>query len=87
MKTLFENIQNIIRLYFPFISKKKILLAFEYGVILSEVAKEREIELTQDIVIRAEEVIMDAFLRYNEQKVAVDMMPIILSIFETDMGN
>ena len=64
---------------------QKLLLSFEYGVILSQVAKDRGVELTPEIVKRAEGVIIDAFCRYNPTQLAVEMEPIILSIFETDM--
>lgn len=65
---------------------QKLMLSFEYGIILSETAKAKNIELTPDMVVKAEEIIHDAFCRYSPTELAVQMQPIILSIFETDMG-
>lgn len=68
-----------------FFGKKKLLLAFEYGVVLSEVALKMDKELTPEIVKRAEAIIIDSFSRNNEQRIALDMTPAILSIFETKL--
>lgn len=65
--------------------KQKLLLSFEYGVILSQVAKEQGIELIPEILKRAEEIILDSFKRNSSEKVAIDMLPNILAIFETNM--
>ena len=65
--------------------KKKLLLAFEYGVILSQVAKEHNVELTPEIVKRAEQVLINEFQTKSPTKLAVEMTPNILAIFETDL--
>lgn len=86
----FKLLQSLKNLLIPFINvfgKKKLLVAFEYGVILSEVAKEKGIVLTPEIVGKAEVIILDVFRRNNTQNVAVEMIPTILSIFEPDISN
>ncbi len=89
MKTinLLKEIKTIILMFFGIFRHKKLLLSFEYGVIISQVAKEQNIELTPEIIKRAENVIMDSFCRYSPQELSVEMLPIILSIFETDMSS
>lgn len=90
MKAKTINVWNdtkmMIRMIIGLFGTQKLILSFEYGVILSQVAKDRGVELTPEIVKRAEDVILDAFARYSPQELAVEMQPIILSIFETDMG-
>lgn len=81
-----REIKTTIHLIIGCFRTQKLILSFEYGVILSQVAKDRGVELTPEIVKKAEEVILDAFCRYTPTQLAVNMEPIILSIFETDMG-
>jgi len=66
----------------PIYSKKKLLLAFEYGVILSEVAKEKNIPLTSEITGRMEEIIKKEFIKKNPTRLSVDMIVNILASFE-----
>lgn len=69
----------------PFFGKKKLLLAFEYGVILSQVAKEQGVELTPEMVLRAEAMIENEFSTQNPTRLAVEMTPLLLTVFETDL--
>ena len=71
--------------YIKLFGKNKLLLAFEYGLILSQVAQKQNIEVTPEITKRAEDMITDSFTTSNSEKIAVDMIPNILSIFETNM--
>jgi hypothetical protein len=71
---------------FNFFNKKKLLLAFEYGVTISETAKEMNIELTPEIMEKAEIMIVNEFKKGNPTRIAVDMVPNILSIFELDLS-
>jgi len=66
----------------PFYGKKKLLLAFEYGVILSDVAKDRGIPLTPEIVARCEDIIEKEFTSKSSTRVALDMVPNILASME-----
>lgn len=67
--------------------KKKLFLAFEYGLALSEVARETKTELTPDIVERAEDILLDACTHGTAERVAVDMIPNILASFEPKEDN
>lgn len=68
----------------PFFRKKKLLLAFEYGVIMCETARERGIEVTKEMVARAEEMIENEFVNNDVTHCAMQMLPNVLSVFETD---
>ena len=81
-----REIKTMIQMIVGCFRTQKLMLSFEYGVILSQVAKDRGVELTPEIVRKAEEVLLDAFCRYTPTQLAVEMEPIILSILETDMG-
>jgi hypothetical protein len=67
----------------PLFGKQKLLLAFEYGVILSQVAKEQKLELTPEIMARCEEVILKEFTEKSGDRVALDMVPNLLASIET----
>jgi hypothetical protein len=62
--------------------KQKLLLAFEYGLTISETAREMKIELTPEIVDRAENILLDSCRNESAETVAIEMIPNILAIFE-----
>lgn len=66
--------------------QKKILLAFEYGLNLSEVAREMKIELTAEHVKRAEEMIVSEFGSQTASFLAGNMMPNLMTVFEFDVS-
>lgn len=68
--------------YIPLFGKKKLLLAFECGVIIGETARKQNIELNRELMERAEKVIIKHFTNNSTSKVACEMVPVILSIFE-----
>lgn len=72
---------------FDFFSKKKLFLAFEYGLILSETAQSLKIPLTPEMINRAEDIVLDAFRNGSAETVAVDMIPNILATFEPKEDN
>lgn len=61
--------------------KKKLLLAFEYGMMMSEAAKDLKVPLTRELMERAEEVIMGEFPKKDAETLAFDMGPNLLAIF------
>lgn len=69
-----------------FFGKKKLFLAFEYGVVLADVAQKQGIELTPEIVARAEKMLENEFRNETASHLAVTMVPNILSVFEIDMN-
>jgi len=66
-------------------SEEKLTLAFEYGLILSDVAKKLNIELKPEIVDRAEVVLKREFASQTPTHLAVNMLPNILSILEPNI--
>lgn len=68
----------------PLYNTKKLLLSFEFGIVLSETASTMGVKLTPEIVERAEKVITAEFRKNSSTKLACDMSPIILAIFETN---
>jgi hypothetical protein len=68
----------------PLYNKEKLLLAFEYGLTISEVAKGRGVELTPAIVKRAEDLIEKEFRGQTASYNATHMIPNILAVFETN---
>jgi len=68
----------------PLFGPKKLLLAFEYGLLISQVAKEQNVELTPEIAERAERMIYNEFKSHDDEFIATRAVPNILSIFELD---
>ena len=66
----------------PIYSKTKLLLAFELGVILTETAHKMNIEVTTEMMKRAEEIITKEFSSKNSTKLSTEMIPTILAIIE-----
>ena len=69
---------------FPLFGKKKLKLAFEYGLTIADVAKQQNVELTPEIIDRAEHIILEEFSTKSPTRVFVDMIPNILAVFETN---
>lgn len=70
----------------PIFGKKKLLLAFEYGLILAKTAQEHKIELNADHVKRAEIMIEGEFRNQTVEHNAVNMIPNLLTVFEFDLS-
>jgi len=64
-------------------NKKKLLLAFEAGIILSETAKTKRKKITPVVVKKMEEIIVKEFSKKTPQKLATEMQVNILAAFET----
>jgi hypothetical protein len=67
----------------PIFGKKKLLMAFEYGVVISDVAKERGMKLDTEVIKRLEDIIAKEFSKKSYTQVALEMIPNILASFET----
>lgn len=70
----------------PIFGKKKLVLSFEYGVVLAQTALENKVELTPELIAKAEEMILGEFQKGDPTRLAVDMIPNIISIFELDLS-
>lgn len=61
---------------------KTLRLAMEFSLILSEVAKDKKIEITPEIALRSQNIFINEVRTRGLQKVACDFVPLILSCFE-----
>ena len=79
-------IKNLLKKYkmfkIPLYGKKKLVMAMEYGVILATVAKDRNIELTPEIVARLEDIVVKEFTDKSYERVSLDMIVNILASLE-----
>ena len=66
----------------PVFGKQKLLLAFEYGVVLRDTAAEMNVELTPEMVKRAEEMILNEFSAKTPTRLSVEMLANTLAMFE-----
>jgi hypothetical protein len=68
--------------YLPIYGKKTLRLAFEFGLVLSEVAKEKGITVTSEISARAEEILINELRINGFEKTALNFVPLVLASFE-----
>jgi len=66
----------------PIYGKKTVLLAFEFGLILSETAKDKGVKLTPEISERAEKIFIEEIRKNGFKKTALNFIPLILAVFE-----
>lgn len=69
----------------PFFGKTKLQLACEYGIIFASCAKDQGVELTPVLSEKFEEMLLNEFKHKSATQLAVDMLPNILSVFETTL--
>lgn len=69
-----------------FFGPKKLLLAFEYGLILSELAHKEGVEVTPEMVKRAEKMIEGEFSTQRATHLAGNIVPNIMTVFELDIS-
>lgn len=66
----------------PIYGKKTLLIAFEFGAILSEVAMKNKIELDKEIILRAEKILLQELRTNGLQNTAMNFTPLILAALE-----
>jgi len=66
----------------PLYGNETLKVAFEFGLILSETAKLRNVELTRETSLKAEEVFINELKEKGLQKTATNFIPLILAILE-----
>lgn len=76
---------NLLKLFKPKYEIEKVRLAFEYGVVMSQVAKEQGIEVTPELVKRAETMIENEFANQTAEFLAGNMTILIMTAFELDI--
>lgn len=66
----------------PFYRKQTVKLALEFGLVLSEVANEKKIELTGEITERAEKIFLNEINTRGMKRTALSFAPLILAALE-----
>ena len=66
----------------PIYGKKTLKLALEFGLILSEVANEKKVEITPEITEKAEEIFINEIKINGMEKTALNFVPLILAVLE-----
>lgn len=68
----------------PWFSRNKLLMAFEYGLLFADVAKQQGVPITPELVKKAEIMIENEFRNQTETHIAGNIVPNLLSVFELD---
>ncbi len=71
-----------IKLPFSFYTKKKSVLAFEFGIVLYDVAKELNIPMTQALVLRAEDLLTKELGQNSAEHFACNMNVYAMAVLE-----
>ena len=66
----------------PIYGKRTLKLAFEFGLVLSEVAKDKGVTVTPEISSRAEDIFLNEIKTKGLTKTALNFIPLILASFE-----
>ena len=66
----------------PFYGDKTLRLGIEFGIVLSEVAYERKIEMTPEITERAEKIFIKEIREQGLESVACQFVLLVLACFE-----
>jgi len=66
----------------PIYGNKTLKVAFEFGLILSEVAKDKGVKLTPEMSKKAEEVLINELRTNGLTKTALNFVPLVMAILE-----
>lgn len=66
----------------PIYGDKKLIAAFEFGMLLAEVMRQNENLLTPEIIERAEKILVEEFSTKSHKRVVLDTLPNILAAIE-----
>ena len=66
----------------PIYGNRTLKVAFEFGLILSEVARKQKVELTEEISLRAEKILINELKINGLQKTSMNFVPLILAALE-----
>ena len=72
----------MINLKLPIYGKKTLMLALEFGMLLSEIAKEHKIDLTPEMVAEAERIFISEIKLHGFDKTALNFTPLLLAILD-----
>ena len=63
----------------PLYSRQEMITAFEFGLILSQVAKDMNVTLNPDIVTEAEKNLIAELRQYGYKKTNLHFIPLVLA--------
>ena len=66
----------------PIYGKKTLKLAFEFALVLSEVAKDRGVTLTPEISVKAERMLINELKTKGFHATSMNFIPLSLASFE-----
>jgi len=67
--------------------KKKLLLAFEFGVILRDAAESLDVRVTPEMVIKAEDLLLNECRTGTAEKFACNMTMYTLAVLQPPVDN
>ena len=76
--------KNLIKWRPPIYGKRALRIALEFGVVMSEVAKAKEIEMTGEMSTRAEDILIQELKVKGLQKTANNFIPLVLAALEVE---
>ena len=79
-RELFREVRRMFKL--NIFSKTKLLLAFEFAVVLSDTAHQMNIEMTKEIVLRGEELLENEMRHSSASTFACNMNVYALAVLE-----
>lgn len=68
--------------YFGKYNEQKAILAFEFGIIISDVANRLNVGITKEIVLNAEEILTNEMKKGNAEDFACNMIVLALAVLE-----
>ena len=66
----------------PIYGNSSLKVAFEFGLVMSEVAKEKGIELTNEMSVRAEAILIKELRENGVRRTSMNFILLVLSVFE-----
>jgi hypothetical protein len=67
----------------PVYSKREMVMMMEYGFTISEVAHDRKLPLSPEVIQRLEDILIKELKYKSWKQVCIEMIPNILAAFET----
>lgn len=68
----------------PFFGRQKLLLAFEYGLLIAETARQNNVEINPELIKKAEIMLEGEARSQTATHMATQIVPNLLSVFELD---
>jgi len=77
-------LKNLRKAKLPFYGKPTLKIGIEFGLVLSEVAKEQGVKITPEITQKAEDIFIEEIKINGMEKTALNFVPLILAVLEIE---